>query len=909
MYSDLESFILEYDLKERNVFKKEETNGFLKNAAKKYNVDITSERISKSIIRNNLIYNKSIIGSLFGVRPSSTPKEVIKLCRDLEGIKVLFEYLNLGVSEDREYPFFIRVNVVEGIFTSATLVMPQFIVGDGQSSIDLLIEQKNSVRKQSAYFKNKLLEYTDEIECNLKNAGFNKNTVLKKSEVFILNNVNSINDQSETLDITNNLSHDLIVKVVNMVASIPDVYTSAIDFTTDNFHSGKNLSFKSLTVSPNPRLSFLTDKGQNVNMYENLVMANLIKYKVNKGIDLTVVESSTNGKLNVFKNLKNKYMSEIEQADLSKIKFSNSFKNKLTLFMKNKQIESNKNDRDYLKNNVLINEDIFRKEETEKGLKITKSNVLRLLKSRSDSNSMAVKALDNEIIPFPGFESVIFDEHYYYTDKTKKYGASYQLYIQSLRIVAVLLQEYEKNENLLYLYKAEELIYSWISYVSKGTNEKMVWYDHPTANRAQILIQYLYLAQNANIDVDLNLFRSILIKHAEVLSDDEKYFNNNHGLMMDKSLMTLGHVLDEDKYFIKGYYRSIDTFWYSFSSKGTHLENSPEYHNMVVRMYDDLQEYLVNNGKTYGENVLGLLEIAKNYLDIIVKPDKRLPSIGDSGASPRKKRKLYNNFYDFEAGMAVMQYNGEKPYYVNFICGYSSKTHKHKDDLSININYNSEDFIIDPGKFNYNGKSPIRKYMISRQAHSSFQLAKYNYHIKRSNRFNRKIALDGYNFSKEVSIVKGFHKDYEDTDVALNRAVIQIVNQPITIIYDYVDNPSGQKLEYIQNFNLANHIEVKKLKDLFKLSGRKESLVIKQLLKTKNQEIILGDEKKPVAVNTVGFSKVKESSQIKYHNISEKSDIFLTAIYDESVIKQVKLLKLEDRIEIKIDRNIFTINI
>src|SRR5699024_2930547 len=293
-----------------------------------------------------------------------------------------------------------------------------------------------------------------------------------------------------------------------------------------------------------------------------------------------------------------------------------------------------------------IDESIFKIDKNTDNFEVTESNVLRLIKPRADSSSIALKAIRNEIVPFPGFESVTFDENYYYTDKTKTYGASYQLYIQSLRVAAVLLSEYEKTKNKLFLYKAKEIIYSWIEYVNKGTDERMVWYDHPTANRTQVLIQFLYLVQGTDIEVDYDLFRAVLVKHADVLSNDEIYFNNNHGLMMDKSLMVLGHVLGEEKYFIKGYYRSIDTFWYSFSSKGTHLENSPEYHNMVVRMYEELQQYLVNNNKSYNENVLGLLKIAKNYLNIIVKPDMRLPSIGDSGAAPRKGKKSYENFYD-----------------------------------------------------------------------------------------------------------------------------------------------------------------------------------------------------------------------------------------------------------------------
>ena len=34
-------------------------------------------------------------------------------------------------------------------------------------------------------------------------------------------------------------------------------------------------------------------------------------------------------------------------------------------------------------------------------------------------------------------------------------------------------------------------------------------------------------------------------KHSEIMSNDEIYKFNNHGLMMDRSLMILGYILDD----------------------------------------------------------------------------------------------------------------------------------------------------------------------------------------------------------------------------------------------------------------------------------------------------------------------------------------------------------------------------
>lgn len=907
--NNMKKFLINYEEIENNNYSKDQIHGFLTKSALNYNCQIDNQKISKSIVRANIIYQNNLIGYLNGVRPSSTQNEAVRLSKHSKLVKEYLDLQNVLYDESVIQPYRIRVYFAEGKYAAASLVVQPFIVGNGKDTIDELIEIKNHSRKSIAYFNRHPIKIDEDLEGELAEKEYTRESILYHNEILILKNSYEVKYGSETMDITDVISQKIIKKAEETIAAVPGLYSAGLDLNTDDFEQPEKISFVRLVASPSPLIHYLPLKGQSIDIYGAYIASLIVQYKSENNIELNEKELMLKKETDEFNLLKSKYINNLIENILTEHEISKELRMHLSGIESKNLIEKSKVARDIARDNVIIDSNIFKPVDNDEMINVTPSNILRLVKPRKDSSSIAIKALNNEIIPFPSFESVVFDKYYFYTDKTKKYGPSYQLYIQALRIVAVLLAEYEKNSNIRYLYKAEEIIYAWITYVSKGTDERMVWYDHPAANRTQVLIHFIYLAKKANLEIDHKLFRSILNKHGEVLGNDDIYINNNHGLMMDKSLMILGNVLKEERFFLKGYYRSIDTFWYSFSSQGTHLENSPEYHNMVVRMYLELQNYLKNNNQTYNENILSYLGIAKNYLGVILKPNLLLPPVGDSGNSAINVKKVYENFYDHEAGIAVMQYQAEKDLYVNFICGFSSKTHKHKDDLSINLNYNGEDFITDAGKFNYNGKSPIRKYVISKNAHSSFQLKDYNYTLNRTNRFDRKIKLNGFSFTDNINMVKGVHSGYSNVSVDLNRTVFQIKNKPIVILYDFTNNEEGKPYTFVQNFNLSEKISIKKKRKMIEMTGDNERMVIKQLLKSEKPQIIEGDISKAVAVNTTGFSKVTETTQIKFNKNSGDRDIFVTAIYDDEVIKNVDLVKIDSSINIKIDGEIYNLNI
>jgi len=519
---------------------------------------------------------------------------------------------------------------------------------------------------------------------------------------------------------------------------------------------------------------------------------------------------------------------------------------------------------------------------------IKDQDVFKLLNYSNRTKNIADSALRDKIIPFPGFDISPFDDNLWTIKKKEKYGNSYILYIHTLRVCADLLLYYEKTDDIKYFDKAEEIINSWLKFSKSEDVDEMVWYDHTTAQRTQVLIHYLSVAQKLEKHIDYEMYHKLLIRHGNVMMDDSIYNYNNHGLMMDRSLMVLGNILSDKLYKEKGKSRAINTFWYSFSPQGIHLENSPQYHNMVVRMYVDIEKYLNNREDTLGSIINNFLKLAKKYPSYVSRPDKRLASIGDSGSEKQRVQKLYKNIFDKEAGISIIQHNEPIPFFLTFICGYSSRVHKHKDDLSITLNYNNEDFFVDPGKYSYT-RNKTRNYITSRKAHSGYYMTSFDYTIKNENRFDRKISLENYYENEHFTLVKGFNNDFDGSSAKLTRHVVQFKKEPIFILIDNLSTNRRHNLKLTQNFNLATNVLVEHKDDEVKLTSNETSLTVKQFNELTNYEIVKGRFEPPVALNSTGFAKVEKTNQLKYENETNKQNAFLTAVFDETYIKNVNV--------------------
>lgn len=493
--------------------------------------------------------------------------------------------------------------------------------------------------------------------------------------------------------------------------------------------------------------------------------------------------------------------------------------------------------------------------------KIEANDFIKLLNYDKSTKKIADSALEDLIIPFPNFEPVSFKNRHDWNATNKKYGASYQLYIHSLRFVSSLLLEYDRTKDEKYLTKSQTYIESWIKFMESKSKNKMVWYDHPVANRVQNIIYFLYLSKG-KLKINEEKYYKLLKKHGRFLMDDKNYRYNNHSLMMDRSLMILGNILKDTEMFNTGYRRAKETFWHSFSSKGSHLENSPDYHRMVVKMYLEMEKYLQEHDQSFGDVINNFMNLSNMYLPIISRPDKRLPAIGDSGNSALGMRKVYQDFSDDELGLTVVQREHPQSLYVTFVAGYTTLTHKHRDDLSITLFYNGDDVLIDSGKFSYGGDIR-RRYIMSPQAHSTLFFENEDYKLNKDNRFTKAVQTSKYFNNEKYTLVKGLNRSFEQSK--LSRLMIVLKGFPVVILLDKANSENEDKV--FQNFNLSPETKIDKYEnDIAVIRTKNNNKVTFTQLGPATESIdVVSSQTEPVqAIVTSGYGKARETKQLRF---------------------------------------------
>ncbi|WP_226618608.1 heparinase II/III family protein [Cytobacillus firmus] len=538
------------------------------------------------------------------------------------------------------------------------------------------------------------------------------------------------------------------------------------------------------------------------------------------------------------------------------------------------------------------------------------SRILRLTTINSNTINNANSILKNQFVLQESLDILEFDNNIDWDYKHHVSSNTYQLYLHSLMPVSFLLNAYESTNESIYLDKAFNIICDWAKFEESDHDNNFVWYDHTTAYRTHNLI-YFYLCLESSRKKD-DAINSLIIRHAEFLYSDKYYRKNNHGIMMDRSLIQLGVVFNysESKNWInKGLFRLKDNFYNSYSSRGIHLENSPEYHLVVQKLFLSIEEFLNKYDLTLGQEIIDKFELIEEYYSFIVKPDGYLPMIGDSS---KKKininQKNFKSLVDFDAGISILQsenYNTpNKSTWMSFICGYSTLTHKHIDDLSITLFYNGDDIFVDSGKHSY-GSSPARGYVRSAQAHNTVVVNSRNYKLPDPNLAREKIRITDYSSNEIYDLVKGKNNAYEDTSI--NRTIL-FLKPDVCIILDQVNSEKNQT--YSQHFTLGPKMSI--LKSNVKktiLKGPNSEVVIEQLNGANKLIVHEGDNNKPFAVISEQFSKLTETKQLQY--ISKSDHLyFLTAIKMGEGNNRVTDIEFNDKnriLKLKIDGEFLSI--
>jgi len=548
------------------------------------------------------------------------------------------------------------------------------------------------------------------------------------------------------------------------------------------------------------------------------------------------------------------------------------------------------------------------------------NNLIRNTKINNRTLDIANLIMNNTFYESPQLDKIEFGEKIDWNYQHPKSANSYQLYLHSLNLISYLTDAYLVSKEVKYLKKAYLILKDWQSYNKTYCKVKKnyVWSDHATTYRT-INIIYFYLVAHKLIKINNNAIYSMLVEHLDFLNNFPYYSNDNHGIMIDRTLLIASFIFNDSLlksvYFNKSYYRLREAFFRDFSRKGVHLENSVDYHCLVKRLFTEINDFLVKMNLSLGEDITNVLYDKFDYLEHIQKPDHRFPLIGDTnGVQVNKLSKCFDNFLDMEAGIAIFQKENKKApnksLWLGFICGYNNSNHKHNDDLSILLSNNGYDIFVDSGKYNYNREDPIRIYCKSVAAHNTIQIGnnKKGYDILENASFIKKPHITDYFQGSQYNLVKGLNPCYPNSS-SVKRTVV-LIKSSILVIYDEIECDNIQ--DCIQSFNLAPGMNYKKLdSNKLVLTNNDYDVIFEQHINIDNIEIIEPDSTIPQAVISETFNNLRDIKQIKIHK-SGTHVCFLTSINlepEKNTIKNIEIDNKDNVLKVKLDDENFQVYI
>lgn len=342
-------------------------------------------------------------------------------------------------------------------------------------------------------------------------------------------------------------------------------------------------------------------------------------------------------------------------------------------------------------------------------------------------------------------------------------SSTYNLYLHCLYDLHYLNILYDNFTDKKYLEKGKQLLKAWLKYNKSKISKKnpYIWSDHAVAKRTLSILHFL-LRNNGEYREIYNedfieTLDDILVKQGKWLSKKENYSKGNHGLMMDTALLALGIYKQNDSWIKLATQRINDRAKHDFTNLGVHLENSPDYHVLVMNHYLKIKNFLedLNLQNLLEKSTYKLISQLTNYLVHIIMPNKRLPRIGDSentlitnhygdrnleyvlsdGISGKKPAS--NILYDKDVGIFTYRSSWEKDdlrdsLWWTIKSGSKNVVHKQEDDLSFMIYAFGNEIFSDAGKYNYDSKSVFRQYAVSPQGHNTISIRDQNYYISKN---------------------------------------------------------------------------------------------------------------------------------------------------------------------------------
>ena len=372
-----------------------------------------------------------------------------------------------------------------------------------------------------------------------------------------------------------------------------------------------------------------------------------------------------------------------------------------------------------------------------------------------------------------------------------------------------LVNAFEESGNRSYLEKGMELIRIFEK-EQANTYDDMMWHDDTTARR---LDYYLRFYSVANIllnpsDKDL-LNKSMYNMATKMLSPGFWAGNYNHGLFQDMAVLRYADYIGDRGMYKLSLTRAAEYFNTHFDQEGVHIENSPEYHFVMLKELGDFLKQVSRADTNYYEILKNKFEMSKKYSRSIILPDGLLPVVGDTGMikpnledyyGPEKEEEgdQIKRFTFKNAGYDIAR---SKDAFLMMRGGYLTDVHHHNDDLSFWL-YKKGNIFTEVGAFGYEYSNPLSKYVRTFKAHNSLVVDSDNNY----GGLGREVKiLDG-----DSSTMVGISKRPKNTD--FTRKIKYNPDMTEISIKDKVQARDNSSHKYELYFHLDPEIEVS-LKD------------------------------------------------------------------------------------------------
>ena len=267
--------------------------------------------------------------------------------------------------------------------------------------------------------------------------------------------------------------------------------------------------------------------------------------------------------------------------------------------------------------------------------------------------------------------------------------------------------------------------------------------------------------------------------------------------------------------------------YHQILADGGPAEQSFSYHRFVLDLYWLTIHFLTDNNIHDCSAMQQRIAIGETFMQTIQRGNESLPMVGDSDdgfaiapclspvrdiPSANKSQEPLESFAD--SGYSLLRNkNGFRVLFDHGVLGMEPlNNHGHADCLSFFASVGDKDFLVDPGTFQYNGASALRRYFKGTSAHNTVcidgqdqtrQLTSFVWDRSFAVVCNHRINSEGQH------IVTGTHNGYilQDIDVRHSRTLMFDPDGTLTIEDSFTGNGNHK---YALHFHLHPAVTVER---------------------------------------------------------------------------------------------------